>query len=130
MFTGRTSVAAKCRQQRMPSDRPIAPVGAVDAANIDGCQVVARIDGQIVQACEVLWHVNKILEQNRDKIPPEQVGQIRQELIKRELGGLLDRKLLYGEFTRTVPAENLPHIAREAAGAVRGARSSGIDEAA
>lgn len=94
----------------------ITPIGGSDAANIDGCQVVARIDGQIVQACEVLWHVNKIIEQNQDKIPPDQVGKLRQELLKRELGGLLDRKLLYGEFVRTVPAENLPHIAEKLQG--------------
>jgi PPIC-type PPIASE domain len=89
---------------------PITPIGASDAANIDGCQVIARIDGQIVQACEVLWHVNKIIEQNKDRIPPDQVGRLRQELIKKELAALLDKKLLYGEFIRTVPAENLPHI--------------------
>jgi len=91
---------------------PITPIGASDAANIDGCQVIARIDGQIVQACEVLWHVNKIIEQNRDKIPPDQVGRLRQELLKKELAGLLDKKLLYGEFLRSNPAvaENLPHI--------------------
>ena len=86
------------------------PIGAADVANIDGCQVIARIDGQIVQACEVLWHVNKLLEQNQDKIPPDQVGALRQQLVQRELGGLLDRKLLYGEFRRTIPRENLPHI--------------------
>jgi hypothetical protein len=94
------------------------PVGAApgataftaDAANIDGCQVIARIDGQIVLACEVLWHVNKIIEQNRSKIPPEQEATIRQELLRRELGGLIDRKLLYAEFRRNVPTENLPRI--------------------
>lgn len=88
----------------------VTPIGASDFANIDGCQVVARIDGQIVQACEVLWHVNKVIEQNADKIPPDQVNRLRQELIRREIGGLLDRKLLYGEFIRTIPPENLPHL--------------------
>jgi hypothetical protein len=92
------------------STAPITPIGASDAANIDGCQVIARIDGQIVQACEVLWHVNKIIEQNQDKIPPDQVGRLRQELLKKELASLLDKKLLYGEFLRTIPPENLPHI--------------------
>lgn len=91
-----------------PAD--VTPIGASDAANIDGCQVVARIDGQIVQACEVLWHVNKVIEQNADKIPPDQVNRLRQELIRREIGGLLDRKLLYGEFLHTIPPENLPHL--------------------
>jgi hypothetical protein len=89
------------------------PIGASDAANIEGCQVIARIDGQIVQACEVLWHVNKIIEQNQARVPPDQVNRLRQELLKREVGGLMDRKLLYGEFVRTVPPENLPHIAEK-----------------
>jgi hypothetical protein len=88
----------------------ITPLGASDAANIDGCQVIARIDGQIVQACEVLWHVNKIIEQNKDRIPAGQENQLRQELIKKELASMLDRKLVYAEFLRNVPAENLPHI--------------------
>jgi hypothetical protein len=91
---------------------PTTPIGPSDAANIYGCEVIARIDGQIVQACEVLWHVNKRIEQNQDRIPPEQVGQIRQELLRLEVGGLLDRKLLYGEFLHSNPAaaENLPQI--------------------
>jgi hypothetical protein len=93
-----------------PAPPQTTPIGAADAANIDGCQVIARIDGQVVLACEVLWHVNKLIEQNQDKVPPEQVEEIRQQLLKRELGGLIDRKLLYGEFRRTIEPENLPRI--------------------
>ena len=38
-----------------------------EPATIDGCQVIARIDGQVVLACEVLWRVNQMLEENRDR---------------------------------------------------------------
>jgi len=88
----------------------VAPVSNADSASIDGCQMIARIDNQIVLACEVLWRVNHIIEMNQDKIPPEQVEMAREQLLKRELASLLDRKLIYDEFRRTVPAENLPRV--------------------
>jgi hypothetical protein len=79
-------------------------------ATVDGSQVIARINGQVVQACEVLWMVNSMLEKNRDRIPPDQVDAVREQLMKRQLATLVDRKLLYDAFRRGVPAENLPHI--------------------
>ena len=86
------------------------PASAADSATIDGCQMIARIDNQIILACEVLWKVNMVLEKNQDKIPPEQFGEIRDQLLKREIAALVDRKLIYGEFRRSVPAENLPRV--------------------
>ncbi len=79
-------------------------------ATIDGCQVIARVNGQVVLACEVLWRVNQMLEANRDKIPPEQYEAIREQLMLRTLTGMIDQKLLYGEFRRNIPAENMPRI--------------------
>jgi hypothetical protein len=63
-----------------------------------------------VLACEVLWRVNQTIEMNGDKIPPGQVEEVRQQLLKREITSLLDRKLIYDEFRRNVPAENLPRL--------------------
>jgi hypothetical protein len=89
---------------------------SADAANLDGCQVIARIDNQIVLACEVLWLVNQMLEAHQarlpaeQRVPPEQLQMVREQLMRRELAALLDRKLLYDEFRRNVPAENLPRI--------------------
>jgi len=79
-------------------------------ATIDGCQVIARIDAQVVLACEVLWRVNQMLEMNRDKIPPDQYETLRDQLMQRTLTGMIDQKLLYGEFRRGIPPENLPRI--------------------
>ncbi len=83
---------------------------APEPATVDGCQVIARIDGQVVLACEVLWRVNQMLEANRDRIPPDQYEAVRDQLMKRTLTGMIDQKLLYGEFRRNIPAENLPRI--------------------
>ena len=61
-------------------------------------------------ACELLWRVNLMLEANRDQIPPGQYEAIRDQLMKRTLTGMIDQKLLYGEFRRNIPAENMPRI--------------------
>jgi len=87
------------------------PLGMTsDAASIEGCEVIARIAGQPVLACEVLWEINKLIETQAGRIPPEQIATIRQQLIQRKVAEMLDRKLIYAEFRRTVPVENLPKI--------------------
>lgn len=91
---------------------PVAPNApfAAEPATMDGCEVIARIDGQVVLACEVLWQVNRMLEQHQAQIPPHQYDQVREQLMKRHIAQLLDTKLLYREFARNVPAENMPRI--------------------
>jgi parvulin-like peptidyl-prolyl isomerase len=61
-------------------------------------------------ACEVLWEVNKTIEDNADRIPPEQIGQLRQQLIQHKVAEMLDRKLVYAEFRRNFPAENMAKV--------------------
>jgi hypothetical protein len=92
----------------------ITPLTQADSANLDGCQVIARIDDQIILACDVLWRVNQLIEQQKQKISedvtPEQIAAVRQQLMKKQVAALVDRKLLYKEFLRNVPPENLPRI--------------------
>jgi len=92
-------------------------LGQADSANLDGCKVVARIDDQIILACEVLWRVNKLIEDQKKKmeaagqaVQPDEIEAVRQQLLKREVAKLVDRKLLFNEFRRGVPPENLPRI--------------------
>lgn len=119
------AIAEDLLNTTVPAD--IAPPSAVpkqgmaglteaDAANLAGCQVIARVDDQIVLACDVLWRVNQMLEEHQKSVPPEkrvpdeQLKGVRQQLMKREVAAMVDRKLLYNEFKRTVPAENLPKV--------------------
>lgn len=90
---------------------------AADSANLDGCQVVARIDDQIILACDVLWRVNQLIEtqmqkigDQAEKISDDQIAVVRRQLMRKEVSSLVDRKLLYNEFRRNVPAENFPRI--------------------
>ncbi len=97
-----------------PSD--ITPVWTGDSANLEGCQVIAQFDNQVVLACEVLWRVNQMLELHQAKaspeqrVPPEELAEVRAQLMKREVAAMVDRKLLYDEFRRKIPAENLPRV--------------------
>ena len=89
---------------------PASPVSTSHAQPLEGGEIVARIDGQIVLASDVMWQVNKLLEANRDRIPPDQVESAREFLLRQQVLGLVDTKLLYADFRRKVPAENLPSI--------------------
>ncbi len=77
---------------------------------VEGGQIVARIDGQIVLASDVLWQVNQLIEANRDRIPDDKVDEAKQALMRQQVMGLIDTKILYANFRRQVPAENLPSI--------------------
>ena len=87
-----------------------APVSLANAKPLEGGEIVARINGQIVLASDVMWQVNKLLDANRDRIPPDEVDKARQFLLRQQVLGLVDTKLLYADFRRKVPAENIPTI--------------------
>lgn len=71
---------------------------------------MARIEGEIVLASDVLWFVNFIIEEHRDEIPPDQLDQARRALLRQQVMGLIDTKVLFADFKRKVPAENHPKI--------------------
>lgn len=113
-FLMAVAVLIGCDAPSMPAHAQEAdvtlPSDVTEPATVDGCQVVARVDGQVVLACEVLYRVNMRLEDNRDKIPPDQYEAVRDQLMLMTLTSVVDQKLLYAEFRRNVPAENMPRI--------------------
>jgi hypothetical protein len=95
-----------------PSAGPVssAPVIPADAKPIEGSQIIARIEDQVVLASDVLWQVNQMIALNNQPIPPEHLGEVQQMLMRRMVLQLIDTKLLFADFRRTVPPENLPKI--------------------
>jgi parvulin-like peptidyl-prolyl isomerase len=93
----------------LPGDVTSAAV-TPDAASLDGCEVIARIEGQVVLACEVLWEVNKLIETRAPDASPEQKELFRWQALQAKVAEMLDRKLVYAEFRRNFPAENLPKV--------------------
>jgi hypothetical protein len=83
---------------------------AGNAQPLEGGEIVAKIDGEIVLASDVLWQVQMVLDANRDRIPPDQIEDAKRALLRQHVIGLIDTKVLYADFKRKVPRENLPKI--------------------
>ncbi len=92
--------------------RAHSPQTTVNSATqvMPGGEIVARVDGQIVLASDILWQVNHIIRANRERIPPSEVEKVRRQILRQQVLGLIDTKLLYADFRRKVPAENIPSI--------------------
>jgi len=108
------------QQQSQPTAQPVAvapataspvtPTFSNGIQPLEGGQIIARVDGQIVLASDVLWQVDQLIEANRDRIPSEEVEQAKQMLLRQQVMGLIDTKILYANFRRQVPAEGIPQI--------------------
>ncbi len=103
-------IAPKPAQAAPAPVSSITPTLSANAQPLEGGEIVARVDGQIVLASDVLWQVNQIVAANRDRIPPQQMDAARRSILRQQVMGLIDTKLLYADFRRKVPAENLPTI--------------------
>jgi hypothetical protein len=92
-------------------DYSVTPTPTAGSAKpLEGGEILARIDGEIVLASDVLWLVNIMIEDNRDRIQPDQLEDARRALLRQQVMGLIDTKVLYADFRRHVPAENMPKI--------------------
>lgn len=105
-----TSAHALCAQEWGQGSVQSSVTDSLAPETLDDCQVIARIDGQVVLACDVLWQVNRMIEENRDKIPPDKEQEVRDLLMKRHVMSMVDTKLLYAEFLRNIPPENVPVV--------------------
>ena len=91
------------------------PAGSLGARPLAGGEILARMNGQIVLASDVLWQVNQIIAANRASIPSAEIGKARRALLRQQTMGLLDTKLLYSDFLRTMQPENIPSIEKNLA---------------
>lgn len=89
---------------------PVTPTVSSGVLPVEGGEIVARVDGQIILASDVLWQVDRLIEANRDRIPPDKIGEARRALLRQQVMGLIDTKMIYANFRRQVPAENMPTI--------------------
>lgn len=112
--TNLNSPAATFTAPAAAAVQPTAPaVTPIDAEPIAGGEIVARIDGQIVLASDVLWQVNELIEMNREHIPPDQIDAVRQQLLRQQVLALLETKVLLADFRRKVPADGIKQIEKQ-----------------
>jgi hypothetical protein len=96
---------------QVQSSRGITP----DAKPIEGSEIIARVDGQVLLASDLLWQINRVIAMSNRPVPPEHVAEAQQMLMQQLLVGMIDTKLLYGNFRATVPAEAHPKVETELA---------------
>lgn len=84
----------------------------------EAAKIIARIGDDVILAGDLMGQINQFLHQRLQQIPEEQRSQIdpdmldeqRKNLMKQLLPQTIEGKLLYLDFLRTVPKENLPDI--------------------
>ena len=88
------------------------PVSAIAAESqvIEGGKILARVNGEIVLAGEILPQVNEWFAKNGAQIPESQLPTLRRQAMQSALNQLIETKLLYSEFRRSVPEERMPDI--------------------
>jgi hypothetical protein len=90
------------------------PIVPTDAQPITGSEIVARVEDQVILASDVLWQVHRLIDnaekQKNMKVPPEQRAQVERVYLEKMVTNLIDTKLLFADFRRTLPPENLAHV--------------------
>jgi hypothetical protein len=87
---------------------------SAEARPIEGSEIVARVEDQVILASDVLWQVNQMIalqeQSTGQKVPPDQLPKIQEMLLRRMVMQLIDTKLLFADFRRTLPPENLEAV--------------------
>jgi hypothetical protein len=86
---------------------------------IEGSEIIARIDGEVILASDVLWQVKQLVKMMTAQyaeagrpVPPEAIEDAERGLTRQLMLGMLDTKMIYADFRRKVPAEALPNISK------------------
>lgn len=80
---------------------------------LEACEVIARVDNQVVLASDVMWEANLIINDNLDRIPPEQIEETRDMLMQKQLRSYIDTKLLYADFRRQARGADMDSIRKQ-----------------
>lgn len=70
-------------------------------------QTIAQVGSQVVLAGDIMDSVDRILEENKDKIPPEAYPIQREMIARAFLAQAVESKLIYCDILRTIPPEGL-----------------------
>lgn len=95
-----------------------APASPADAQLMPECEVLARINSEVILACELEWQVRLMFEQ---RFGPEATGLIdspmlamaREGLLKRIILNRIDVALLYADFRSNAPHADMESIEKQ-----------------
>ncbi|MBL8825474.1 MAG: peptidylprolyl isomerase, partial [Planctomycetaceae bacterium] len=91
-----------------------APAGAPPAAapeqKFEGTERIAQVGNEFVLLVDIMSQVNDVLAKNADRIPPNQLEQAKQFLVKQRLEQAIETKLVIADVRRNIPADKLKDI--------------------
>ncbi|MEX1223643.1 MAG: hypothetical protein WEA31_03765, partial [Pirellulales bacterium] len=109
--------AAESLGPARPFDYPIArqPGGQIlaEAETNEQCKVFARVGDQLILGCDFLDRVDRVMEANKERIPPANWETQRLLLIKEVLDKMIENKLVIADARRKIPEEALPNVERQ-----------------
>jgi len=73
-------------------------------------QIIARVGTETILAGDILGNVNQILEPYEGKAPEDELEKQRQLLMRQALKVAIETKLIYFDFLREIPAENVENV--------------------
>lgn len=110
-----TSEASLAREElRVASVAP----NQTSAKEFEAAKIVARVGDQVVLAGDLFGQINQFLHDRLKEVPeaqralltPEVLAERRWDLMKQLLPQMIDGKLIYLDFLRSIPADRLPDI--------------------
>lgn len=88
------------------------------AEEMEATKIIARVGDEVILAGDLYGQVNQFLHERLKDVPPEQRALItpevlkerRWQLIRQVLPQVVDGKLIYLDFLRSIPEERIPDI--------------------
>ena len=94
----------------------------------EGTDIIARVGSEAILEADVMGPINERIEANKDRIPPEQVDELRKMMVKQQLPQLMEVKLICLDAKRKIPSESWPHIEERVFQGVRRHRTGENDK--
>ncbi|MFP6610847.1 MAG: peptidylprolyl isomerase [Pirellulales bacterium] len=89
---------------------PTAQSATATTRPVEAAEIVAWVGDEFILAGEVLGTVNRILKDNRDRIPESMWDTQRRILMQQALKGLIENKLVLVDAKSNIPEDALPGI--------------------
>lgn len=91
---------------------------ASNVSPLEDCEVLARVNSQVILACELSWEVEMLLDMRlsqmpdvqRDQIPPEELKLVKDKLTEQLLMSRLELALFYADFRSRNPQADVAKI--------------------
>ncbi|MEO0530738.1 MAG: peptidyl-prolyl cis-trans isomerase [Planctomycetota bacterium] len=99
--------------------RPTPAVAQSVPEPLSECEVIARINSEVILACEIEWQVQLMLEQRFGAEAIEAAGDspmlesMRDEIMKQLIVGRIEMALLYADFRSNAPQADLAAIKKQ-----------------